>query len=156
MKKKLKILLTVMVSLVLSSLSANTIFLAGTPYINRPFLAELRSSPGRMISYTSSYIAALRDGRSGVTKYTQSRVTEYTAGQQSTGTIASGSTSQSLPPPERPEDFEAQGYTKIGNDTYTRENVSARTVEIYFGEDAQFEKRTLQTGEGTVEAWVPL
>ena len=155
MKKKLKIFAILGVSLVISAVSSNTVFLAATPYVNKPFLVQLIRSPGVVFQSTRDYIASIGRGREGIKTYQQTRIQEYTTAQSSQGT--QGGTAQAvLPPPTNSEEFEAQGYTAIGNDSYTRENVAANTIEIYFGEDAEFEKRTLETAEGTVEAWVPL
>ena len=87
--------------------------------------------------------------------YQQTRIQEYTTAQSSQG-MQGGGAQAVLPPPTNREEFEAQGYTPIGNDSYTRQNIAANTLEIYFGEDAKFEKRTMEMDGQTVETWVPL
>ena len=155
MKKKLKIFAVLGVSLMISAVSSNTVFLAATPYVNKPFLVQLIRSPGVAFQSTRDYIASIGKGREGIKTYQQTRIQEYTAAQSSQG-MQGGSAQAVLPPPTNSEEFEAQGYTPIGNDSYTRQNIAANTLEIYFGEDAKFEKRTMEMDGQTVETWVPL
>jgi hypothetical protein len=157
MKQKFKILLTIAASLCISSVASNTVFIAATPYVNKPFLAQVVRSPGVVFQSTRDYIAAIGKGREGVSEYQQARIAQYvadeSAGKTDTGT---GATQAVLPPPQNPEDFRARGYTEIGQDTYQKRDVSANTIEIYFGKNAKFEKRTIVSDGQTVEAWVPL
>ena len=155
MKQKLKILLTIAASFCISSVASNTVFIAATPYVNKPFLAQVVRSPGVAFQSTRDYIAAIGKGREGVSEYQQERITQYVA-DESANRTGTGSTQPVLPPPQNPEDFSARGYTKIGQDTYQRRDVSANTIEIYFGQNAKFEKRTIESNGQTVEAWVPL
>jgi hypothetical protein len=48
------------VALVISSVLSNTVFLANTPRINKPFLAKVVAFPGSIIKNTSNYIASLQ------------------------------------------------------------------------------------------------
>lgn len=167
MKKKLKIIIIIAVAFGMSALCSNTIFLAGTPYINKPFLAQLRNSPGLLFRNTQAYLASLTKGKDGVAEYQQERLAQYVADQSAqtaeggsgsggSNTPGSDASNFPLPPPQNPEEFRAQGYEEIGKDVYEKQNVSANTVEIYFGENAQFEKRTTQIDGHLVETWVPL
>lgn len=148
MLKKLKIITIMAVALGISSAASNTVFIAATPYINKPFLAQAIRSPGMAFQSTKDYIAAIGKGRAGVESYQKGQV-EYYASQQQANQA-------SLPPPTSGEDFLVQGYTQTATGVYGRTNTSAGTIEIYFTEDARFEKRTIEMGGESVEAWVPL
>lgn len=155
MRKKLKLIIIMTVALGVSSVASNTVFIAATPYVNKPFLSQLIQSPGVAFQSTRDYIAAIGKGREGVREYQQQRVEQYVADQTrpGSGSFESGS---SLPPPKSSEDFSVRGYIKDGTGRYHKQNVAANTIEIYFSADAKFEKRTLQVNGQSVEAWVPL
>jgi len=155
MRKKLKLIIIMTVALGISSISSNTVFIAATPYINKPFLSQVVRSPGVAFQSTRDYIAAIGKGRAGVQEYQQKRVEQYVADQsQSAG--GSFDSAAALPPPKSNEDFSAQGYTPVGKGVYQKQNVAANTIEIYFSADAQFGKQTMQVNGQSVEAWVPL
>ena len=155
MRKKFKLIIIMTVALGISSIASNTVFIAATPYVNKPFLSELIRSPGVAFQSTRDYIAAIGKGRAGVQEYQQQRVEQYVADQSKTsnGSFESAST---LPPPKSSEDYTVRGYSSSGNGIYHKQNVAANTIEIYFSADAKFEKRTMQVNGQTVEAWVPL
>lgn len=148
MKLKLKILLTLVVAFLISSVASDTVFIAGTPYLNNPFIDEVASSPGVFFSRTSSYFASIGQGKSGVENYQQARVRDYQAAQSNE--------SSSLPQPVRPEEFALQGYTQSAPQIYSKSNDAANTVYIYVSADAKFEKRMIEIGGEQVEAWIPL
>ena len=152
MRKKLKILIIMTVALGASSLMSNTVFIAATPYINKPFLAQVVRSPGVVIQNTRDYIASIGQGKQGVQQYQQQRIESYIA-EQSSGGEATGSLA-ALPPPRGQDDFEARGYAQTAQGVYAKQDVSANTIEFYFNEDARFEKRTVEVNGESVEAWV--
>ncbi len=152
MRKKLKIIIIMTVALGISSIASNTVFIAATPYVNKPFLAQMARSPGLAFQSTRDYIAAIGKGRTGVESYQQQQVQSYIAKQEAGASGANAA----LPPATSQEDFTARGYERTGNGIYAKENVAAGVIEIYFTEDAKFEKRTLQVNGESVEAWVPL
>lgn len=154
MRKKLKLIIIMTVALGISSISSNTVFIAATPYINKPFLSQVIRSPGVAFQSTRDYIAAIGKGREGVQEYQQKRVEQYIADQSQEG--GSFDSASALPPPKSDEDFRAQGYTSAGKGIYQKQNVAANTIEIYFSADAKFGKQTMQVNGQSVEAWVPL
>lgn len=163
MKIKLKILMSLVLAFVATSLVSNTVFIAGTPYVNQPFIAELRNSPVVFAKRTSDYVASMRNGRQGVEKYQQERVQEYVAQNQSqqsstvTNPLTPTQAPQSpLPPPTRQEDFIAQGYSETAKDVYHKNDESSKTLYIHIGADAKFEKRMIDIDGQQVEAWIPL
>jgi len=155
MRRKLKILIIMIVALGMSSIASNTVFIAATPYVNKPFLTQMIRSPGVAFQSTRDYIAAIGKGRAGVQEYQQQRVEQYVADQSQSGSGAYESFS-TLPPPKSSEDFGVRGYTTAGNGIYHKQNVAANTIEIYFSADAKFGKQTIQVDGQSVEAWVPL
>lgn len=155
MRKKLKLIIIMTVALGISSIASNTVFIAATPYVNKPFLTQIIRSPGVAFQSTRDYIAAIGKGRAGVQEYQQQRVEQYVADQSKSASGSFESTS-SLPPPKSADDFGVRGYTTAGNGVYHKQNVAANTIEIYFSADAKFEKRTMQIDGQSVEAWVPL
>ena len=161
MKPKLKILTALIIAFFATSVASNTVFIAGTPYINEPFLAELQNSPGVFLQRTTDYVASITLGRDGLTAYQQQRVGEYAAsGNQNTGSsqaglpLDMGEDSSALPPPTRPEEFVAQGYTETATDIYQKTNTTQKTMYIHVGADAQFEKRMITLDGQEVEVWV--
>lgn len=56
---ELKIAGIMVVALVISSLLSNTVFLANTPRINKPFLAKVIALPGVMLNNTTQFVASL-------------------------------------------------------------------------------------------------
>ena len=152
MKRKFKILLTLFVAFATTSIASNTVFIAGTPYINKPFLAELRSSPGVFFQRTGDYLASLRYGKKGVENYQKQRVEEYVT--QTWKMSPTGS--PPLSKPTRPEEYAAQGYTEAAKDVYGKKEESTKTIYVYIGADAKFEKKMIDVGGRQMEAWVPL
>jgi hypothetical protein len=155
MRRKLKILIIMTVALGMSSIASNTVFIAATPYVNKPFLSQVIRSPGVAFQSTRDYIAAIGKGRAGVQEYQQQRVEQYVADQSQSGS-GSFESSSTLPPPKSTEDFSVRGYTTTGNGIYAKQNVAANSIEIYFSADAKFGKQTIQVNGQSVEAWVPL
>lgn len=146
-----------LMSLATSMICSNTVFLAGTPYINYGFIAQVRNSPRTVANSVSGYIASLRGGRDEVASFQQERLEQYVADQSEQGnTNRAGVENTTLPPPQNPEDFAARGYTQVAQDVYTKQHISANTVEIFIGENSRFEKRTLEVDGEQIETWIPL
>ena len=145
MKLKFKILLSLILAFTLTSLFSNPVFIAGTPYINKPFLAELINSPGVFFNRTKDYIASMRGGQKGVEEYQQKRVREYQANSKNP-----------LPTPVKKEEFAAQGYKESASNVYTKKEPEAKTVIINVGADAKFRSEKIDFGGEVVDAWVPL
>lgn len=161
--RKFKILIIVLIALVMSALMSNTLFLAGTPYINKPFVAQLINQPGIFVKNMDEYVASLGKGREGIDAYQQEQVQEYVTQQQDAEPqqqAPAGSpqapAQNPLPPPRSADDYRAQGYSEIGKDVYQKQDVSANTIELIFGENAQFEKKITQVDGKDVEVWRPL
>jgi len=160
MKIKLKILASLAFAFLLTAFVSNTVFIAGTPYINRPFLAELRNKPFVFFQRTKDYLASLSGGKKGVENYQKERVQEYVTQQWRMAPTPSGGGTQPgqspIAPPTRPEEFAAQGYAETAKDVYQKKDEPAKVIYVHVGADAKFEKRTIEENGQQIEAWVPL
>jgi len=164
MKIKLKILASLAFAFLLTAFVSNTDLIAGTPYINRPFLAELRNKPFVFFQRTKDYLASLSGGKKGVENYQKERVQEYVTQQWRMAPTPPGGRAQPgggnqqspIAPPTRPEEFSAQGYSETAKDVYQKKDEPAKVIYVHVGADAKFEKRTIEEDGRQVEAWVPL
>jgi len=151
MSRKLKIIIIILIAVVTSLLVANTVFIAGTPYINRSLIAELRFNPTIIATNTTDYLASITKGKDGIRAYQQRRIDSYVAQR-----IDSQGSNNVLPPPINPADFVARGFVPIARDTYEKINVSAKVVEMYYGSKSKFKQISAQFNGKDVEAWVAL
>ncbi|MFO0704107.1 MAG: hypothetical protein U0525_05295 [Patescibacteria group bacterium] len=145
MKIKIKILASLLIAFTLTSVFSNTVFIAGTPYINKPFLAELINSPGVFFNRTKDYIASMRGGQKGVEEYQQKRVQEYQANSKTP-----------LPSPVRKEEYVAQGYKETGKGVYQKSDKESKTIYVNISADTKFEKRQMNLDGKIVDVWTPL
>jgi hypothetical protein len=140
---------------------SNTVFIAGTPYINKPFLAEMRHKPTILFSRTRDYLMAFAGGKESVGEYQKRRFNEYTADAQNRSLDmryedGGGSNLSLVPPPTRQEDFEVQGYRQTANGIYQKSDPENNTHYIWISAEIEFEKKTIDLNGEQVEAWVSL
>ncbi len=143
---KFKIISVLILAFVASSLLSNTIFIAGTPTINEPFIAELRNSPGIFFTRTGEYFASIRMGKQGVEEYQKRRNEEYVA-----------KTNPGFTPPEaKKEALVADGYHESSPGVYQKTDEAVKTLYINISADAKFEKRMITIDGQQVEALIQL
>ncbi len=124
------------ISLALSSMVSNTVFLAATPELNTSFIAKMGKSPLFIFSDTNAYIAAVWRGKQSVSTYQAKRQVETSELQN--------------------KNYTAQGYHVKIDGVYEKQNVSTGTIQINITDDATYTKtRTLLAGE-EIEIWTPV
>jgi hypothetical protein len=124
MNKKIKIILSLVGALFVSSAASNTVFIAGTPQVNMVFVAQVVKSPGLILSNTNEYIAAIFSGKKSDSMVALEKKGE---GQDMSFNIAS-----------KPQILQNQGYTQTAPGVYQKLDLQEGKLKVEFDSNVTF------------------